>query len=41
MHCHWSYPDIMHMEHPERRRWVREIVEMTRRDSGASARFAQ
>jgi hypothetical protein len=24
-HFHWSFEEIMNMEHPERRRWVQEI----------------
>lgn len=24
-HFHWSYEDLMNMEHRERRQWVREI----------------
>ena len=32
MNFHWSYAEIMDMEHAERRRWVREILEMTRRE---------
>ncbi len=41
MHFHWSYPDIMHMEHAERRRWVREILDLTHADSGAAYRTPQ
>jgi hypothetical protein len=25
-HFHWSYEDLMNMEHRERRRWIQEII---------------
>lgn len=29
-HFHWSYGDIMRMEHDERRRWVEEAAAINR-----------
>ena len=38
-HLHWSYPDLMGMEHAERLRWVRLAARLAeddeRRDAGA------
>ena len=38
-HLHWSYRDVMGMEHAERLRWVRLAARITeddeRRDAGA------
>lgn len=39
-HFHWSYGDIMRMEHSERQRWVEEVASInmhmneTREDDG-------
>jgi len=30
-HFHWSYDDLLHMEHAERRRWCEEIAKINRR----------
>ena len=30
-HFHWPYEEIMHMEHPERQRWVDEIAAINTR----------
>lgn len=30
-HFHWSYQDIMHMDHRERQRWVAEVARINRR----------
>jgi hypothetical protein len=30
-HFHWSYEQIMRLEHPERRQWVEEIAKINRR----------
>lgn len=30
-HFHWSYDDIMNMEHWERRRWCEEISKINRK----------
>jgi hypothetical protein len=30
-HLHWSYDELMSMEHPDRRRWVDEVVKMQQR----------
>ncbi len=35
-HLHWSYSEIMHMEHAERRRWVEEVAAINRRLGGAA-----
>jgi hypothetical protein len=29
-HFHWAHDEIMDMEHPERRRWVKEIAAINR-----------
>jgi hypothetical protein len=34
-HFHWSYEEIMNLEHAERRRWVTEIAGINRRSSEA------
>jgi len=31
---HWSYEEIMYMEHQERREWVHEIVRLTHGENG-------
>ena len=37
-HLHWSYEQVMHLEHHERRRWVAEIAKINRRiNEGADA----
>ncbi|NOY64099.1 MAG: hypothetical protein GXO97_01665 [Nitrospirae bacterium] len=33
-HFHWSYEEIMNMEHRERQRWVEEISKINRQLSG-------
>jgi hypothetical protein len=35
-HFHWSYEEIMCMEHQERRKWVQEIVRLTHGENGLS-----
>ncbi|HOR01189.1 MAG TPA: hypothetical protein PLJ35_20430 [Anaerolineae bacterium] len=30
-HLHWSYEEIMHMDHAERLRWVDEVAAINRR----------
>ncbi|MDI7274907.1 MAG: hypothetical protein QME94_02905 [Anaerolineae bacterium] len=30
-HLHWSYDDILRMEHGERQRWVDEVAAINRR----------
>lgn len=30
-HLHWSYDDLMSMEHPDRRRWVDQVAKMQQR----------
>jgi hypothetical protein len=30
-HLHWSYQDVMGMEHAERLRWVHQVAELNRR----------
>jgi hypothetical protein len=35
MYCHWSYTEVMSMEHAERRRWIREIVRLARTERSA------
>lgn len=30
-HFHWSQTEILEMEHPQRRAWIREIAEINRR----------
>lgn len=30
-YLHWSYEQIMHMDHHERRSWVSEVSEMNKR----------
>ncbi len=38
-HLHWSYDQLMSMEHAERRRWVDEVAKINRRlstESGSS-----
>ena len=32
-HFHWSYEEIMYMEHQERHEWVKEINRFTSRDA--------
>jgi len=29
-HFHWSYSEVMHLEHRERRRWCKEISSINR-----------
>jgi hypothetical protein len=36
-HFHWSYSEIMQLEHHERRRWCREISAINRALEGAAA----
>ena len=36
-HFHWSYRDLMQLEHRERRRWCREISRINRALDGAPA----
>lgn len=33
-HFHWSYEEIMNMEHKERQKWVEEISKINRQLSG-------
>jgi hypothetical protein len=33
-HFHWSHPDVMGLEHAERRRWVQEISAINQRLNG-------
>jgi hypothetical protein len=33
-HFHWSHPDIMGLEHADRRRWVAEISDINRQMNG-------
>lgn len=33
-HFHWSYNDLMQLDHAERRRWCREISAINRKISG-------
>jgi len=33
-HFHWSYEDIMNMEHRERQRWIEEISRINRELNG-------
>jgi hypothetical protein len=35
-HFHWSYAEIMQLEHRERRRWCREISSINRTLDGAA-----
>ena len=37
MHLHWSHPDLMQLEHAERRRWCREISAINRTLDGVPA----
>jgi hypothetical protein len=30
-HFHWDYATVLHLEHPERRRWVEEISKINRK----------
>lgn len=30
-HLHWSYDQIMRMEHRERQQWVKEVIRINRR----------
>jgi hypothetical protein len=34
MHVHWNYGDIMHMEHAERRNWVRQVAHLVNNEGG-------
>jgi hypothetical protein len=36
-HFHWSFTEIMQLEHNERRRWCREISAINRALDGAAA----
>jgi hypothetical protein len=36
-HFHWSYGELMQLDHHERRRWVREISAINRALDGAPA----
>jgi hypothetical protein len=36
-HFHWSYGEIMQLEHQERRRWCREISAINRALDGTPA----
>ena len=33
-HFHWPLPEILELEHPERRRWVQEISAINQRLNG-------
>jgi hypothetical protein len=33
-HFHWSHPEIMGLEHADRRRWVAEISAINRQMNG-------
>ena len=33
-HLHWSYAELMEMEHAERRRWCREVSKINRKLNG-------
>jgi len=33
-HFHWSYEEIVNMEHKERQKWVREISQINQNLSG-------
>jgi hypothetical protein len=37
-HFHWSFDDIINMEHRERHRWVEEISGINRKISGEKQR---
>jgi hypothetical protein len=36
-HLHWSYDEVMGMEHAERRRWVDEVAAIVRRANADAA----
>ena len=36
-HFHWPYAEIMQLDHPERRRWCREISAINRLLDGSPA----
>ena len=36
-HFHWSYEEVMHMEHAERQEWVDEVARINTRINQASA----
>jgi hypothetical protein len=36
-HLHWSYDEVMGMEHAERRRWVDEVASIVRRTNREAA----
>jgi hypothetical protein len=31
MRVHWTYEDVLNLDHAERRRWIEEIVKLERR----------
>jgi hypothetical protein len=33
-HFHWSFEEILHMDHGERKKWVEEISKINRKLSG-------
>jgi hypothetical protein len=35
-HFHWSYPELLAMEHPERQQWVTEVAKINQRLNDAS-----
>jgi transcriptional antiterminator len=37
-HFHWSYEEIVNMEHRERQRWVQEISKINHQISGEEQR---
>ena len=37
-HFHWSYDEIMSLEHPERQKWVEEISKINQKLSGEKER---
>ena len=37
-HFHWSFGEIMNMEHRERQKWVEEISKINKRMSGEKQR---
>ena len=36
-HVHWSYEEVMNMEHTERQEWVQEVARINTRLNEASA----
>jgi hypothetical protein len=31
MRVHWTYEDVLNLDHTERRRWIEEILKLERR----------